>query len=239
MTAEPPLSCRLYLDEDVHRRVAAALRLRHFDVVSAHEVQRWGLTDEEQLRYAAAEGRTLFTYNAADYVRLHLEWQRSEQQHHGIVFSEPGPATVRTGIGIGPMDEDANEENNTAELVFTVQPAAAQPLPDLLISRVSLDPSSPRVGEEVEVEVEITNAGTANAGRHTVTWKSDPETIGCSWRVDGVPAGMSIIKRCTYIYTYPQSGQSTYTKADANGDVEELDEDNNVRYLRVNVRPAS
>jgi len=114
VTAEPPLFCRLYLDEDVHRRVAAALRLRHFDVVSAHEVQRWGLTDEEQLRYAAAEGRTLFTYNAADYVRLHLEWQRSEQQHHGIVVSDQLPVgeTVRRLLRLlnrVPADEMRNQ----------------------------------------------------------------------------------------------------------------------------------
>ena len=70
MSPEAPLFIRLYLDEDVHRRVASALRLRHFDVVSAHEVRRWGLSDEEQLSYAAEEGRALFTYNAADYLQL-------------------------------------------------------------------------------------------------------------------------------------------------------------------------
>jgi len=155
-----------------------------------------------------------------------------------FTFSDPGPATVTAGIGISPMDEDLNEENNTAELVFTVL-EGPHALPDLLISRVSLNPSSPRVGQVVEVEVEISNGGPGDAGRHTVTWKSDPETIGCSWRVDGVAAGTGIIKRCTYFYTYPHSGQSTYTTADANGDVEEVDEDNNVRYLRVNVRSAS
>jgi len=36
------LFIRLYLDEDVHKRVAAALRLRHFDVISAHEIDRLG-----------------------------------------------------------------------------------------------------------------------------------------------------------------------------------------------------
>jgi hypothetical protein len=61
VTPEAPLFCRLYLDEDVHRRVASALRLRNFDAVSAHEVERWGLSDEEQLSYAAAKGRVLFT----------------------------------------------------------------------------------------------------------------------------------------------------------------------------------
>jgi hypothetical protein len=135
--------------------------------------------------------------------------------------------------------EESNEENNGYVLMVNVQPAVAEPLPDLYISRVSLDPVSPRVGEEVQVEVEITNGGPGDAGPHTAQWKSDPDTVACMWGVDGVPAGMGIIKRCTYAYTYPHSGQSTYTTADANGDVEESDEDNNVRYLRVNVRPAS
>lgn len=46
MIPESHLFIRLYLDEDVHKRVASALRLRRFDVVSAHEVGRWGLSDQ-------------------------------------------------------------------------------------------------------------------------------------------------------------------------------------------------
>ena len=91
MNPESPLFARLYLDEDVHRRVAVALQLRGFDAVSAHQLGRWGLTDEEQLAYAAAEGRALFSYNAADYLRLHLEWMRLGKQHAGIVISEQLP----------------------------------------------------------------------------------------------------------------------------------------------------
>jgi len=102
VSPESPLFVRLYLDEDVHRRVASALRLRHFDVVSAHEVQRWGLTDEQQLSYAAEEGRALFTYNAADYLQLHLDWLRSGQEHQGIVISDQLPIgeTVRRLLGL-------------------------------------------------------------------------------------------------------------------------------------------
>ncbi len=97
MSPETPLFIRLYLDEDIHKRVASALRLRHFDVVSAHEVGRWGLSDEEQLTYAATEGRTILTYNTPDYLRLHLDWLRSGKEHYGIIVSDQLPIgeTVR------------------------------------------------------------------------------------------------------------------------------------------------
>ncbi|MEW5720055.1 MAG: DUF5615 family PIN-like protein, partial [Chloroflexota bacterium] len=94
---ESALFIRLYLDEDVHRRVAVALRLRHFDVVSAHEVGRWGLSDEEQLTLAAAEGRALFTFNPPDYLRLHLNWLQLGKDHSGITVSDQLPVgeTIR------------------------------------------------------------------------------------------------------------------------------------------------
>jgi hypothetical protein len=65
------LFIRLYIDEDVHKRVATALRLRHFDVISAHETDRLGTSDDVQLQFAAEHGRTLFTFNTAHYLHLH------------------------------------------------------------------------------------------------------------------------------------------------------------------------
>ena len=91
MSAETSLFIRLYLDEDVHKRVAAALRLRHFDAVSVHDVKLWGLSDEAQLAQAAADGRTLFTYNTADYVRLNFDWLRRGRPHAGIIVSDQLP----------------------------------------------------------------------------------------------------------------------------------------------------
>ncbi len=46
---------KLYLDEDVHKKVAAALRLKGYDVLSAHEVQKQSLTDMQQLEYAVMQ----------------------------------------------------------------------------------------------------------------------------------------------------------------------------------------
>jgi hypothetical protein len=97
MSLELPLFIRLYLDEDVHKHMAFALRLRHFDVVSAHEVGRRSLSDAEQLTYAAAEGRAIFTYNTPDYLQLHLHWLQHGKEHYGIIVSDQLPIgeTVR------------------------------------------------------------------------------------------------------------------------------------------------
>ena len=88
MSPEAPLFIRLYLDEDVHKQVAAALRLRGFDVVSAHEIDRWGFSDELQLSYASSEQRAIFTYNAPDYLELHRDWLRHGKDHYGIIVSD-------------------------------------------------------------------------------------------------------------------------------------------------------
>ncbi len=91
MTGSAALFIRLYLDEDVPPAVATALRRRGFDAVSAHETARWGRTDPEQLAYAAADGRALFTFNAADFLRLHREWLACGRPHGGIIIAEQSP----------------------------------------------------------------------------------------------------------------------------------------------------
>jgi hypothetical protein len=73
------LFIRLYLDEDVFKDAAQALRLRGFDAISVHELGRQGLPDEEQLRYAVAEGRAIFTFNALDYLALHVDYLATGQ----------------------------------------------------------------------------------------------------------------------------------------------------------------
>jgi Domain of unknown function (DUF5615) len=60
---EQSLFVRLLLDEDVQKGLASGLRLRHFDLMSVHEIGRLGLGDEEQLIYAASQGRSFSAYN--------------------------------------------------------------------------------------------------------------------------------------------------------------------------------
>ena len=82
---------KLYLDEDVHKKIALALRLKGYDVVSAHEVGNWGLSDSEQLEYAVKNGRPIFTFNSGDFSRIHTEYIDNRIHHHGILTAKQIP----------------------------------------------------------------------------------------------------------------------------------------------------
>ncbi len=79
---------RLYLDEDVHKQVAVALRLRGYDAVSAHELEKWNLSDEQQLVFATSDNRAIFTFNRGDFAKLHKNWLSSGKNHNGIITSK-------------------------------------------------------------------------------------------------------------------------------------------------------
>ncbi|MCR4318480.1 MAG: DUF5615 family PIN-like protein [Planctomycetes bacterium] len=83
---------KLYLDEDVHKKIAVALRVLGYDVVSAHELKNWGLSDEEQIEFAISEQRAIFTFNVGDFDRLHREYLKRGEEHFGILLSKQLPA---------------------------------------------------------------------------------------------------------------------------------------------------
>ena len=96
MSDEASLFIRLYLDEDVQKRVAPALRLRGFDATNVHELERKGLSDEAHLELAATAGRAIFTYNTSDFIKLHLDWLRLAKEHAGIIVSDQLPLSEVT-----------------------------------------------------------------------------------------------------------------------------------------------
>ena len=66
---------RLYLDEDsMDHALVRALRARGVDVVTALDEGMIERGDEEHLRYAAAKGRALCTFDVADFHRLHRDF---------------------------------------------------------------------------------------------------------------------------------------------------------------------
>ena len=94
---------RFFTDEDVYGAIAPALRRAGVDAVSTPETGRRGESDESQIEWAAAEGRTLVTFNAAHFAELHAIWMRRGQRHAGIVVSSQRPIgdMVRTSPSSG------------------------------------------------------------------------------------------------------------------------------------------
>lgn len=56
------------------------------DVESVHEIGRTGLSDPDQLRFAATEGRVMVTRNRDDFIRLTAEFFRSGEPHPGLLI---------------------------------------------------------------------------------------------------------------------------------------------------------
>jgi Domain of unknown function (DUF5615) len=77
----------LYTDEDVTDRLAALLRERGHGAESALEAGTIGLSDAEQLSFAANRDWTILTYNRKDFSVLARQWQDSGREHAGIVVS--------------------------------------------------------------------------------------------------------------------------------------------------------
>jgi len=65
----------------------AGLRARGVNVLTASEAETRKLRDDEQLEYATAEGRVLYTFNTSDFYRLHTVWITQGRSHAGIIFA--------------------------------------------------------------------------------------------------------------------------------------------------------
>jgi predicted nuclease of predicted toxin-antitoxin system len=80
-------AARLFLDEDVWPGLAIALREHGFDVVHAYEAERGGMSDADQLAYAAQERRAILTHNTRDFVPLAVESFFKGHSHAGVIVS--------------------------------------------------------------------------------------------------------------------------------------------------------
>jgi hypothetical protein len=78
---------RLLLDEHIWEGLAAALQEQGFDVVHVNHVGLRNTDDDVIMAHAAAEGRTILTYNHRDFVPLVALWFEEQREHSGVILS--------------------------------------------------------------------------------------------------------------------------------------------------------
>jgi hypothetical protein len=78
-----------YLDEDISYEVANIAARLGLDVTASRDAGNNGRTDEEQLDYAASQGRCLVTGNCSDFARLTREFSLAGRPHGGVLCVPP------------------------------------------------------------------------------------------------------------------------------------------------------
>jgi hypothetical protein len=78
---------KFFLDEDVDSSAITAItETLGLDVTSVSLCDRLGPSDEEQLSFAAAEGRCLVTRNYDDFIALTESFRLAGRQHAGVLL---------------------------------------------------------------------------------------------------------------------------------------------------------
>jgi hypothetical protein len=84
--AQEELSVSIYLDADVEKMIAKALRRQGYTCHAAEEMGMKQASDEAQLEYAAQMGYALITYNVEHFAPLHARYLQKGWEHSGIVL---------------------------------------------------------------------------------------------------------------------------------------------------------
>lgn len=79
---------RYYFDEHVPNAAADALRAVGIDVLTVAEAGRDSDPDDEQLRFATAEGRVMVTHDA-DYLTHAAHFLATGETFAGVAYSHP------------------------------------------------------------------------------------------------------------------------------------------------------
>jgi predicted nuclease of predicted toxin-antitoxin system len=99
----PAARYRFLVDEDLSPKIAQTGRGLGLDIVSVHEVGRCGRDDEDQLRWAAGEGRILVTGNRDDFIEWTVVFFQRSEPHAGVLIVSPalsirGPERIAHAI---------------------------------------------------------------------------------------------------------------------------------------------
>lgn len=88
---ETRLFIALYTDADVNQELAKQLRNRGFDAISARDLGKYQISDQEQLDFAASEQRAILSFNIDHFTTLFEEYWNANKKHYGIIVSKQVP----------------------------------------------------------------------------------------------------------------------------------------------------
>ena len=109
-----------YLDEDtMARALVTALRARGVNLLTPIEAGMMGMPDADQLAFAAAQQRVIYTFNVGDFCRLHNEYIVSGSKHFGIVVVPRQRYSIGQQVrGISLLTETIKPEDMQSNLVL-------------------------------------------------------------------------------------------------------------------------
>jgi uncharacterized protein DUF5615 len=82
------MQVRLFVDEDAMAdALMSGLRARGVNLLTASEAGTRKIEDDQQLEFASAQGRVLYTFNISDFYQLHTAWAIQGKNHAGIIFA--------------------------------------------------------------------------------------------------------------------------------------------------------
>jgi predicted nuclease of predicted toxin-antitoxin system len=81
---------KLLLDEQISGKVAERLRGHGYDAIAVTaDPSLRGLSDPDLFEVAQRQGRTLVTYNRADFEAIIHEYAATDKEHHGLIIVHP------------------------------------------------------------------------------------------------------------------------------------------------------
>jgi|GEM_PF-2199288 len=158
--------------------------------------------------------------------------------------AEAGQTATAIQMTVEAETAEANQTSTALAATLTAEaiPTPLPLLPDLRISKVSLDPSTPTQDGPVSVQVEVYNQGTGSAGAFTVQWWAGENYPGpaCTWPVEKLVAQEKKSFTCRYD-GYPSwyGNITTMAVADSSGEVAESNMANNANKMTISVSPPS
>jgi hypothetical protein len=111
---------RLYMDEDALQvTLVKALRESDIDVITVADAGRLGCSDEEQLIWAAKQGRVIYSFNMGDFYQLHSVFLTEGKSHAGIVLVQQQRYSIREQLrGLLKLVTERSATEMIDQLIF-------------------------------------------------------------------------------------------------------------------------